>query len=228
MGFFKHLYYLECKWKQLKQCKTFTIGLWCKTLICKCSKLAVTAGNNDGRASPYQELQNVRWTKVMVEMQMCSWLTSLYCDIWCSNVYFPSFLHVFTQTSCHFPTMLPSIWEEFAIKANILFSCIATKLLWKFERWYKKRAANVRALTSQTHNQIFSHRRDDAPGLHLWSSLLPFLAAAWVYLVPREIDHIPARSVCPRLLSEEHARTFLWFCHKLPNANHNFLDCSAC
>lgn len=46
-----------------------------------------------------------------------------------------------------------------------------------------------------------------------------------VYLVPREIDHIPARSVCPRLLSEEHARMFHWLCHRLPNANHNTSEC---
>lgn len=181
--------YLECKCKQLKQFKIFTIGLWCKTLICKCSKLALTAGNNDDIASPYQELQNVGWAKVMVEIQMCNWLTSLYCEIWCSNVYFPSFLQFFPRTGYHF-------WQGYHQYERNLFAPVG---------WCYRSPPLILIIT------IFGRSLRDC-----------------VYLVPREINHIPARSVCPCLLPEEHGRMFHWFCHRLPNANHNTSDYSAC
>lgn len=137
----------------------------------------MTAGNNDDIASLYQELQNIQGYGGDADVQLND-ITILW-RLMLKRV-FSFFSTLLSPDRLSFLTMLPSIWKEFAIKANILFSYIATKLLWKFERYNNKCAVNMRALTSETHNQIFSHRWDDAAGLHLWSSLLPFLAAAWV------------------------------------------------
>lgn len=166
----------------------------------------MTAGNNDDIASPYQELQNVRprlWWRCRCAVDWHHYTVTFDAQ---------TCIFLLSPDRLSFLTMLPSIWEEFAIK---------------FERRYNKRAANVRALTSETHNQIFLHRWDDATGLHLITIFGRSLSDC-VYLVPREIDHIPACSVRPRLLAEEHGRMFHWLCHRLPNANHNTSDCSAC
>lgn len=86
----------------------------------------------------------------------------------------------------------------------MFFSYIATKLLWKFERYDNKRAENMRTLTSETRDhESFApvgccYR---PPPLILIITIFGRSLSDYVYLVPREIDHIPAHSVCPRLLS---------------------------
>lgn len=70
--------------------------------------------------------------------------------------------------------------------------------------------------------------RSGSPRLILMITIFGCSLSDCAYLVPCEIDHIPARSICPRLRSEALARMFHWLCHRLPNANHNISDCSGC
>lgn len=120
------------------------------------------------------------WTKVMVEMQMCSWLTSLYCDIWCSKVYFPPFLHFFPRQAV--------ISDNATI--NMRGICHKSKHFVFIHR-NQNTVANVRAPTSDAHNQSVGWRYRS---LILIITIFGRSLSDCVYLVPREIDHILMRN----------------------------------